>query len=174
MQEENIKKVAQNLTPNEKHVYWQELCNKEDCSRDNFESKDKIEIYNSFKAKSTKRAKLDQFNENAGRMFTVVTNTTAVVKPQPGMGSKAEDHEHLKKHYKKGLKNLKYSNPGGVRVLANTSMGETLGKEYPKEKSCKSSKKINKLEARIEHEKKMRELAQKEVQRLKAEVKKMK
>ncbi|CAI2382021.1 unnamed protein product [Moneuplotes crassus] len=173
MEEEANKKVAQNLTPNEKHFYWQELCDKEDYSRDNFDIKDKIEIYNSFKKKSAKRPKGDAFNENAGKLFTCVTNTTAMIKPSRGSGFDSKDYEYLEKYYKSGLKNLRFSNPGGARVLANSGMGETLSTQVPKEKSSKSSHKINKLEARIQHERKMRELAQKEVNRLKAEVHKL-
>ena len=52
--------------------------------------------------------------------------------------------------------------------MANTLMGETL---YSKHEHKKGGDKIAKLEAKIEHERQMRELAEKEVARLKSKLK---
>ena len=78
------------------------------------------------------------------------------------------EEEDLKHQYYNGLKNLKFSNPGGIRVMANTSMGESL---YKNPKTRKTQHKINKLEIKIEHERQMRKLAEKEVERLKLKFK---
>ena len=68
----------------------------------------------------------------------------------------------------RGMNNIRFSNPGGVRVMANTSMGETL---HNKGSTIKKPSKASKLEAEIEHEKYMTGLAEKELERLKSQLK---
>ena len=55
--------------------------------------------------------------------------------------------------------------------MANTTMGEHL---CSKAANKKSKHKISKLEAKIEHERKMRELAEKEMIKLKNKLKEIK
>ena len=55
--------------------------------------------------------------------------------------------------------------------MANTTMGETLFTKDGQKGAKKSETKIKELEAKIEHEKRMRELAESEVHRLKGKLK---
>ena len=94
MQEDGEKKKqGTNLTPNEKHFYWQEICKHEDLSRDNFKIKDKIEIYNADKPQAMGKVKLEKFNQNSGRMFIVPTHTTAKVKPKADKEKRLKEQE---------------------------------------------------------------------------------
>ena len=80
MEDAEKKKAGTNLTPNEKHFYWQEICRHEDLTRDNFKIKDNIEIYNADKPTANTKVKLNKFSQDAGRIFIVPTNTTAKVR----------------------------------------------------------------------------------------------
>ena len=170
-----IKKKGTSLTPNEKHLYWQEICKHEDLSRDNFHHRDKIEIYNAVKPSVTKHKFTKEPHKEAeispARLFVIPTNTTAKMRKKTDKESctkEKEDNEQIRSFFMRGMNNIRFSNPGGVRVMANTTMGETL---YNKGTSIKKPSKISKLESEIEHEKYMKELAEKELMRLKSQIK---
>ena len=153
--------MAASLTPNEKHFYWQEICKHEDI-RNNGD----FEIYNATRSNGSGKVKLEKFSQNAGRMFIIPTNTTAKIntkKDEKVLKQEMLDEEALRRHYLKGLSNIRFSNPGGQRIMANTTFGESL---CSKPTTHKTSSKIAKLESKIEHERRMRAMAEKEVDKL--------
>ena len=169
------KKMGTNLTPNEKHLYWQEIWKHEDLSRDNFQFRDKIEIYNAVKptvAKSKIGKEISKEPEvSPARLFVIPTHTTAKMRKKTDKETcikEKEESDQIRSFYMRGMNNIRFSNPGGVRVMANTSMGETL---HNKGSTIKKPSKASKLEAEIEHEKYMTGLAEKELERLKSQLK---
>ena len=175
MSDDSDKKKGTSLTPNEKHLYWQEICKHEDLSRDNFQFRDKIEIYNAIKPTVAKGKLGKETHKEAelspARLFVVPTNTTAKMRKKTDKAScskEKDENEQIRSFFMRGMNNIRFSNPGGVRVMANTSMGETL---YHKGTSIKKPTKAAKLEDDIEHEKYMTALAEKELTRLKSQLK---
>ena len=167
-EEAAAKKKAMDLSPNEVHFYWKEIVDREDAAKRHFRIQDQIEVFNADSSPNKTKTQLKSFNNTSGRMFVAPMHSTAKARMRSSEPEERRQKEKMKSFGLRGLGNIKLSNPGqsvNIGAPTRTYMDDFYAEDMHVMSTTKS--KIDRMKEKIEYEKRMRQMAEKELERVK-------